>query len=98
MKRPVSSFTTMPSPFVAAHATAWSTSAIGTSSLGLVFEGVDAMPGVVAAVLGFATRMEKPSMREKQHARSSNEAEEALLIPQLATSFPRRGTLPWWEL
>lgn len=94
MKRPVSSFTTIPSPFVAAHATACSTSAVGTSSLGLALEGVDAMPGVVAAVLGVAARMEKPSMQEKKHARRSNEGKEALLIPQQAKSFPRRGTLP----
>ena len=98
VKRPVSSFTTIPSPFVAAHATACSTSALGTSSLRLVFEVVDAMPGVAAAVLGVAARMEKPSMGEKQHAKSSNEAGEALLIPQPTKSLPRRGTLPWWEL
>lgn len=100
MKRPVSSLTTMPSPFVAAHATACSTSAPGTSSLGFVFEGVDAMPGVgaaAAAVLEVAARIEKPSTREKQRPRSSNDAGRALLISKLTKRFPRRGTRPWWE-
>lgn len=93
MKRPVSSFTTMPSPFVAAHATACSTRELGTSPLGLVWEDGDGIPAV--AVLGVAGRTEKPSTQEKQHARSSNKAGEALLMPPPPESFHRRVTLPY---
>lgn len=102
VKRPSSSFTTMPRPFVALQATACSTSAPGTpSSLLLAFCPEDAIPAVVVAVdaaasaaaaleLGLllvgavvgAASIKKPSIRKAKQARNTNEASDALLMPQ----------------